>query len=295
MKVAVTMLVAVLLTGCGRGEGAAGGEDGRTAAGEWPTTERGGLVEGRVLPLEKYLVSYPDFVVAENARITAVDDCMKRYGFRYDLPPLGDFPPPSVNSANMERRYGISDRTVAEKYAYRLPEAVAADPGDYQLPGGEAASVVLRGPDADVRQGARGSIPGDLPQGGCSGQAEKLLGRLDDQLASDLGMESQKKSEDDRTVREAISAWSDCMAGHGYQAEHPHDAYEIVPASSREVSPQEIAVAVADIGCKAETDLIAIWFEVETRIQNNLIEENALALEEQRAANERVLEQAARS
>ncbi|MEE1929194.1 hypothetical protein V1J52_13570 [Streptomyces sp. TRM 70351] len=289
-------VLAVLLAGCAGGGTADGGPgpgevDPRHRA-NWPTTDRGGLVAGLSLPLEEYLVAYPDYVAAENARIAAIDACMDRYGFEYAPTPFGEYPPPSVNGANLERRYGVSDRAAAETYGYRLPAAVAGEPDSYEPPGGDAAYVVLRGTE-EAPPGTRAS--GDVPEGGCAGEVDRAMGRLDDHFASDLDGESLRRSEEDPAVREAIAAWSDCMSAKGYRVTHPYEADELVPPVLDEPPPEEITAAVADVGCKAGTDLIRIWSDVEREIQQELIEENAPVLNELREANERVLKRVARS
>lgn len=88
----------------------------------WPKkVPTSGLVKDLTLPLEAYMASYEDQVTIEQAANDLQQSCMKDYGIDLTLPRAGANPPPSDNDANIERRYGITDRAQAEKYGYELP------------------------------------------------------------------------------------------------------------------------------------------------------------------------------
>jgi hypothetical protein len=74
--------------------------------------------------------SYEDQVTVEQAASDLQQSCMKDYGIDLTLPRAGANPPPSDNDANIERRYGITDRAEAEKYGYELHRGISEVVGD---------------------------------------------------------------------------------------------------------------------------------------------------------------------
>lgn len=278
---AAAALACLLLPACAAADAdGSRAEDGAVdAAG--PAAERSGLVAGLVLPLEHYMVTHPERAVAEGGYRDAVEECMARFGF--ELPPVDEGPPPpSLNPANMERRYGVSDPETVARHGYRLPGTEVERPPSDGLPGGEAAARVLDGDprgDAGEHEGSR------IPDGGCAGEAERRVGRVDDMLAAQLSMESLHRSEEDPRVQAAHRDWSACMAERGYAVAHPHEASGLLPWETERATEEEITLALADVGCKESTDLVARWFRVEEELQRRLIEENVTALEEAREHN----------
>ncbi|QIQ02633.1 hypothetical protein [Streptomyces liangshanensis] len=232
--------------------------------------------------------SYEESVTVEQAGRNLQEECMAGFGFDIKFPPAGTNPPPSNNSMNMPRRYGITDRETAARYGYQLSESEEARPQGPQL--SEAAVAVLtgrkgRGPNAEL---APDTYKGKkIPKDGCAGSSfAKVGGRLDGSLPETLAYESQTKSQERPKVRSAIKDWSDCMKKSGYDVADPYDAVKLNPSSGNgQASQAEIATAIADIDCKKQTDLVKIWFEEETSIQHEQIAQNALALDELKKKN----------
>lgn len=178
-KLAVSTVVALaFLTGCGtqqagsRLEPAAQG----SSSGKWAEVQRDGwpaavpaegLTKGLVLPIEKYLVPYTDEVVFLEGRSNAEIKCMRSLGFAdWRTETIGDNPPVSGNSANMERRYGITIRSDAEQNGYHTPAEAsgAAEVADIETP---TAAIALAG-KKDGK--AVASFDGKaLPEGAASG------------------------------------------------------------------------------------------------------------------------------
>ncbi|MBB3074390.1 hypothetical protein [Streptomyces violarus] len=91
------------------------------------------------------------------------------------------------------------------------------------------------------------------------------------QLAGDSQVQSMK---DDKVV-EAIAAWSSCMDGKGHTGlADPYKAMDQGVTNDGEPSQESIALAVDDIDCKKQTDLVKIWFGVESAIQDKQIADN---------------------
>lgn len=295
--IAVTVLAGTVTAGCAPQEGTAD-EAASSAArtledvdrSKWPeaTPERG-LAKGLTLPLEQYMQTYEQRVVLDQAVRDLQTECMAGFGFDFRPPPAGATPPPNANDANMERRYGITDRVVAERYGYGLPENGPQTGSDApELT--EAAGMVLSGSvrTGDKESPAPRSFQGkNIPEGGCTGWAKRKVGveGLDFSLVSRLNYESLAQSQETPEVQRAIGAWSRCMKGKGYEVAIPFEAIDLTNDTGID-SAKAVTVAVADIDCKKSVDLVSVWFRVDSRIQREQIDKHQLALEESRKQNE---------
>jgi hypothetical protein len=275
--------------------------DGRPIVNKenWPKKiPTSGLTKDLTLPLEAYMASYEDQVTVEQAANDLQQSCMKDYGIDLTLPQAGANPPPSDNDANIERRYGITDRAEAEKYGYELPPALQEHTTQTMrdLSGVEVevltghtkpelpkppTGVKAGGPIAAPNQGtkpARAEYNGKkLKTGGCVGWSKEQLGVKDAdptfvaQLAGDSLVQSMR---DDKVVK-AIAAWSSCMDGKGHTGlADPYKAMGQGVTNDGKPSQESIALAVDDIDCKQQTDLVKTWFGVESAIQDKQIADN---------------------
>ncbi|MEU6917612.1 hypothetical protein [Streptomyces olindensis] len=307
-RLAAAAATAALITSCSAGHDTAEKTPGRprTApvadAGSnidksaWPkAVPDTGLAKGLSLPLQAYMQTYEDTVTLDNAERHLETSCMAGYGFHVTFPPAGQTPPPSADDANMPRRYGITDRALAEKYGYGLPEESQKQQGT-RMPGLTQDQVeVLTG-----RTGIRGNLADPAPKAapgtyrgkqihkdGCAGWADDRLGTrdLDFSLVSELDGRSLTRSRATPAVQNAITAWSTCMSTKGYTVATPYDADKVVPHVDMNPSQEEINVALADIDCKKTTDLVRIWFDAESTIQRQQIEDHRSELDALRARN----------
>ncbi|MFF3345537.1 hypothetical protein [Streptomyces sp. NPDC002779] len=269
---------------------------------KWPnSTPTAGLAKGISLPLERYMVSYADRVTIEDAQNTLTTSCMKEYGFTVTLPKPGANPPLSNNDANIERRYGITDRDQATKHGYNLapvleehvkqnmPDLTGVQvevltghtkPEETEPPKGTKAGEPYFA--APVSKPARAEHNGiKLKEGGCTGWAKKQAG-VDEQDAyfvSDLNGQSLVASQDVTAVKNAVSDWSACMKKAGHDVATPWKAMEQGATQDNKPTKDTIALALADIGCKEQTNLIRIWADEETKIQNKQIADNKAKLD----------------
>ena len=264
----------------------------------WPKKiPTSGLTKDLTLPLEAYMASYEDQVTVEQAANDLQQSCMKDYGIDLTLPRAGANPPPSDNDANIERRYGITDRAEAEKYGYELPPALQehtkqtmrdlsgvevevltghTKPEPPKAPEGVKTGSAFTGPGQT--KPARAEYNGKkLKTGGCIGWSKAQLGVKDAdptfvaQLAGDSLVQSMK---DDKVIK-AIAAWSSCMDGKGHTGlADPYKAMDQGVTNDGQPSQESIALAVDDIDCKKQTDLVKIWFGVESAIQDKQIADN---------------------
>ncbi len=286
--------------------------DGRPIVNKenWPKrVPTSGLTKDLTLPLEAYMASYEDQVTVEQAADNLQQSCMKDYGIDLTLPRAGANPPPSDNDANIERRYGISDRAEAEKYGYELPPALQEHTTqtmrdlsgvEVEVLTGHTKPVPPKAPDG-VKAGKPVAVPGQgtkparaeyngkkLKTGGCIGWSKDQLGvkEADPTFVAQLAGDSLTQSMKDGEVITAIAAWSSCMDGKGHKGlADPYKAMDEGVTSDGKPSQESIALAVDDVDCKKQTDLVKTWFGVESAIQNKQIADNRsqlTAIKEQR-------------
>ncbi|WP_343327564.1 MULTISPECIES: hypothetical protein [unclassified Streptomyces] len=285
--------LAATATACAGGETSGGSSTSVTGtnatAPALASTPQSGLLKGRSLPLEDYMQTYQQTVTITRAVGVLETRCMADYGFDFQPPEAGRTPPPNDNDANIERRYGISNRKIAEKYGYGLVEQGEQTGG--KMPHLTAsAALVLSGRSSRDEKTTSHSYQGkQIPEGGCAGDSVRKVGAddIDMSLASKLAYDSLAKSQESAKVRAALESWSTCMKGKGYTVATPFDAADIGTAGSSGVT-----LALADIDCKAETGLVGIWFAEDTAIQKAQIETHHLELEEARKNNENAVEAA---
>ncbi|MEI5098017.1 hypothetical protein RB200_04385 [Streptomyces sp. PmtG] len=239
-----------------------------------------GLAKDMRLPLETYMLGYPDEADVENAKDRVKAACMKRHGFTFTPTPTGAYPPPSYNDANMERRYGITDRQTAQTLGYGVPQ----DQGD---------------PPVDLAEDESRSDKWDATFNDvCVPEANAKIGILHEtDLAAELSEESYTATRQDADVVKAVTTWASCMKSKGYEEEEPEGAASaFAPAarSARGVRAEsaEVKAAVADVDCKEQSGLVSTWHTAEVAYQTKQIKDNKSALEAERAKDQKMIEAA---
>ena len=302
---AVTLAAsALLVSACSSGttpDTTKNAADGRPIVDKenWPEKiPTSGLTKDLTLPLETYMASYEDQVTVEQAANDLQQSCMKGYGIDLTLPRAGANPPPSDNDANIERRYGLTDRAEAEKYGYELPPALQqhteqtmrdlsgvevevltghTKPEPPATPQNAKAGEPIAAPVQGIKP-ARAEYNGKtLKTGGCIGWSKQQLGaqEADPAFVAELAGDSWVQSMKDDKVVKAIAAWSSCMDGKGHAGlADPLKAMDQGVTDDGQPSQESIALAVDDIDCKTQTDLVKIWSGVETALQNKQIADN---------------------
>ncbi|MDO0938924.1 hypothetical protein QQY66_47120 [Streptomyces sp. DG2A-72] len=233
------------------------------------------------LPLQDYLLTDRQLRDLDQARVVLIDRCMRRFGFGYSVQqPTANYGPRSAT----ERRYGITDASDAAEHGYGLGNrdpALQKPPAKPRL--GVDAQTVLFGK-------GRSSIKGlKVPDGGCVAQADQSLGTTapagtDPGLAQQLSFQSFDRSKADSRVLKVTRAWSDCMAHSGYEYTDPL-APLADPGLSGSTSARTIGTATTDIRCKKSTNLVGVWFAVESAYQKQLIDQNSEQLKGLKQAN----------
>ena len=173
--------------------------------------------------------------------------------------------------------------------------AAEADQYGFQVPPGSALS------DLGIDTSGAGTNPSSLPQaeqaamGKCSTivqdftnavQSGPLAGinTLSNDLYNDVG--------NDSAVTSARQAWKVCMSRNGYSFTQPENVFfqelQIMHGGKRSIAPEQtispaanqaqIATAVTDADCTDSTDLAGIYFAVQARYEQQIVNANQQAL-----------------
>ncbi|MCZ4122209.1 hypothetical protein [Streptomyces sp. H39-S7] len=293
-------LLAVLLTGltgCGSASGAAsdGGKSGDRAEPAVGTPPALLDSNGLTFPLDDYLVAAEQRQELQKAQNILIDQCMRRYGFRYTAP---DSTTATDAYGENGRRYGLSSPALAARYGYGDPPRQTPVRAPRPASGTNESLVLDGPPDLDPK-----SLPGNLeeaekartsgkntgvvngvkiPVAGCAGESGLRLyapdaAAVDITFPQNLNVEANERSRQDSRVVGAVREWSACMAGHGYRVPSPlgvPTALKLTDLSG----PQAVTVATSDVACKRQVNLVGVWFTVESAYQKALIEKNAETL-----------------
>ncbi|MFF4604707.1 hypothetical protein ACFY12_18500 [Streptomyces sp. NPDC001339] len=256
----------VLVTGCA--SATAGQPSRKEKEADVPAAPAvGGEARRLVLPFDAYAMSTPAIHAVESAEDVLIRGCMRAQGMAWKaLPrPSGvDQDPPN------RRRYGLIEADIAARFGYHLPP----EPGE--LTRREAAWNERKNLPDREQLAAFGRKGG----GGCWKKAHDSLLRgitpADQSLFNRRIGEEFNASRNDREVVRVIREWSACMAEKGFRYSSPLKVTgDAEWGKSARPTRREIAVAQADIRCKAETDLVSVWSGVETRTQNDVIRRHA--------------------
>lgn len=246
--------------------------DAKVRAG-WPKRDvASGLAQGMRLPLEKYMLGYPDVVDVENAKDVVKTTCMKRLGFSFTPKLMGTQPAVSYNEMNMERRYGITDPAKAAAHGF----AVAQDT-DGPSQADQEAELAREDQESSAEGWDKAMNETCIPE------ANQKVGVLfAEDPVGDLAGQSLEATRSQPVVQRALSSWSSCMAGRGHQVKSLNDAEGRFAQPSRTgVRPEkaEVSLATDDVACKSTTGLVSTWYTAETAYQNKLITSHKQQLE----------------
>ena len=230
------------------------------------------------LPLD----SYENVSVQEQAALAAAGDlltqrCMIAAGFSYPVAAQ-----PGAGVANVQfvedGGYGVASLTQAEAFGYKQPSLAG--------PGGPLGALPAFVPELHKHGQAwtsalLGFVPGarasTRPREGCLQAADTALyGKIGSNPDPDpvpaIAFQAAQWTQSDPHILAVERAWSACMARSGYTYKNPAQAagrnWPSTPTSA------EIAVAVADVRCKTQTNLVNTWLTVEAAYQQTLISQN---------------------
>lgn len=230
------------------------------------------------LPLDSYRFQPANLSLTRKADSVLVDQCLRRFGFD---PPPPTVIPTSTGTGNGQL-FGIVDEERAKTRGYhgpvQQPEDVAEAERDQ-----ERWTPAMRAVATGQGQSTHGGQA--VPEGGCYGEASRELAEgspapANEQLGDELSAQAHTRAQQDSRVRKAFTEWSACMNRAGYDYTEPSNANNDPRwwTDRNTSTPDEIAVATADVRCKREVNLISRWATVETAYQKRLLDRNAEAL-----------------
>lgn len=309
---AAALLAGLVLSGCTSStvppSSPASSDSGATSSEPAPRATEEPLL---ATPLQAYRLTPTELTTVFYAQDVLIQQCMKGFGF--DYAPRRSFADELQASLAQERWdisriYGVSDRAWAEKYGFGVPpdnKLTADDPVrsasfDFVMSGrrpSENGELPL--PRVEAESESPGEIDGrPIPPGGCGGAASVELGTGDADVsvygfAHDLWVQGGQKLQSSSEYREVVSEWVACLAEQGYRVTDPladqgdiqakWDA-RIAAGDNGQGSPVtgEVELAVADVDCKQRVDLVKRLDDARKAIDQQAIEDNQLALNEDR-------------
>lgn len=256
------------------------------------------------LPLDAFANSRETDLTVQRAARLLEQRCVERFAVPYTK---GNVPVESgILPVVNEGRYFLFDAEAAAVHGYGRPpgDALSEDPVRWH-PSSEEYQVVT----GQTEDGARSSILDrqgrPVPDGGCGSEADRILlsgaQGFDPMYVQNLQLEAYGSGLDDSRSRAAAEQWSQCMAESGYDYPDPaaaNDDSSLRPEDvdgllEAEASPEEIAVATADVACKERVNYVGVRFAVETAYQQLIIEREALRLQEHKDALDTMVRNAA--
>ncbi|MGW2485701.1 hypothetical protein ACWCV9_00585 [Streptomyces sp. NPDC001606] len=253
-------------------------------------------VEHLHLPIERYMLTPRQALEYDEADDAAVRACMRRLSVPY--PAAARLPAGSAAEREaldaytvLYRRYGLTDAAEARTWGYHTPTAASS--------GTTAAKAAKVAKPRSLSTAARGVLTGvdtsgtpltayrgrPVPRGGCLDEAERLLGAGGSQgpgtdtdgIVTSIKADGFERSMSDPRVTKVFSAWSACMTSRGFRMSTPMD--EVPSSNGATPSRSEIAQARADVACKARTNLVGVWFAVESAYELAAIAEHRAELD----------------
>lgn len=291
---------AMMLAGCSSGAGAldsAGASDGVSAPagapisipsiGAMPTIA---ATADRALPLDSYLLTKDQHQLIRKAEYTAQAACMSGFGF--SIPPMPNIPAPNYGADSdlrMSGHYGSQSLSFAKQWGYHPEGGLGA------LPGGSATSSAAgqSEPTADWQTAMTGASPGSgagtpggqtingqvVPVNGCLGEAKKALSGTSDlqsvgdpSTAQNILDETLARSIADPRVVAVFAKWSACMSNSGFHYETPLTVKTDKRWRATDLPTQaEINTAVADQQCRAQENVVGVWYAVDSAYETQAI------------------------
>jgi hypothetical protein len=293
----VSFLTACLaVAGCSAGSGPAaapGGADTPGATGAEPPVRIPVVLDAArlELPLARYSLSWDEGRLLNRVEMKLAAQCAARFGITYTRPGSTDTDD-AMPKTLTDRRYGVADPERAATAGFDVARQDAAKnrtAGDRtardEAPSGTgpATETVMSG-DGPAHVNGRA-----VPEEGCNGQARAELSRTAppspyQNLPLALIDQGFTLSRQDSRVRAALASWSRCMRERGFDYRDPLDAVAD-PRFTSGTTRLETETATADVACKRETNLVGVWFAVESAYEKRLINENRDQLAEVRRAN----------
>ena len=244
------------------------------------------------MPLEAYqAISTQEQEALADASTLMVQHCMAARGFD----DTSSTSPPFSSVATLGQveaaGAGLTSITQARVFGFARPKNAGSGPSGPQIIGfvsaaGFGQSLKAGRAYAEALYGFGPGTGGPGGHLGCLQQASKqVYGKLFGEPVPDpvpqIAEQAATYTQTDPRIRAVNRAWSGCMARHFYHYTSPSQ----VERRSWKTPPNkaEIATAVADVTCKAKTNLLNTWLAVEAGYQQALIGQNLATLSQLQA------------
>ena len=245
------------------------------------------------MPLEAYqAISTQEQAALADASNLLVQHCMAVRGFQDTSSASAPFSSVTTLGQVEAAGAGLTSLTQARTFGFARPKSTGSTPSGPQIIGfvnavgfgqslkaGRAYAEALYGFGPGFGGGPGGHV-------GCLQQASKavygaLVGEPVPDPVPQVAEQAVSFTQTDPRIRAVIRAWSACMARHYYHYGSPSQ----VEGHHWRTPPNraEIATAVADVTCKAQTNLLNTWLAVEAAYQQALIGQNLATLSQLQA------------
>jgi hypothetical protein len=278
-----------------------GGKSGRPQISV-PPIPPAGSSRPIAMPLDSYeqVAGNEQEVLVETTSLLT-QSCMAARGFSY-----AEAAQPSTELSALQQTenspVGLVKLGQAQIYGYATPKTDTGSSGPvfFGLVGGQVFGQAIQDHGAAWVTALLGFSPGPVQQN--AGHHEGCVQLVTSELYGPDGGSSnpdpvpgiafqalQWTQSDPRTIA-VDKAWSRCMTARGFGYGTPQEAeqknWPHLP------TPVEIATAVADVTCKAQTNLTNTWLTVEAAYQLALISQNLTALSQLQASFKGLLQRA---
>ncbi|ROV65351.1 hypothetical protein D3105_27885 [Streptomyces globisporus] len=294
--VGAVALLALTMCACST----SGAEGGEPKLGSVPTP--GHLDAAQITtPLDAYLPSPEENYTLKKARVLLVNSCMRELGYAQNPQPLSRF----SGEAYLEHgEFLVVPLEQAERYGYKKPpegkDAGAGAESRYgksvtdtqgslltgKVPTFNGKKVPAEGCEGEalriITKGAATAEEVTMPDGSAAGSGKGGFGEgYAEMVVSSARGKAMAKVREDSRFQDVTELWSDCMEKQGYDYDSPSSAWNDKKwADASRAGKQEIAVAVADMGCKKKVNYLGVGIAVETAYEKQVIEESAEVLED---------------
>ncbi|WP_051813055.1 hypothetical protein [Streptomyces sp. NRRL S-340] len=285
--VALCALLLALTTACTFGR-AQPGQEAPPAA----TATAGTDVQSLHLPIERYMLTPAQTARYDWVAASLVRDCMREFGLTYPVSHAPATGAQVLQYSVMFRRYGVTDPVTARTWGYHVPRdtppsTAAAGRAQVKPPAlSVQARTVLSGADVTTGKPITEYLGRRIPVNGCYAAPDRALGVRSSAsdglqgpgtgaggIVSRIKAESFVASLRDPRVTDVFRRWQRCMERNSYRV--PADP---LSASARlsaldlpEPDHAELAQARTDVACKRQTNLVGVWFAVESAHQEAAI------------------------
>jgi hypothetical protein len=254
------------------------------------------------MPLDSYeQVAGNEQEVLVEASSLLTQRCMTARGFSY---PEAAQPSTELSALQQTENspVGLTRLGQAQIYGYAKPKSGTGSSGPvfFGLVGGQVFGQAIQDHGAAWVTALLGFSPGPVQQNqgrheGCVPLVTSELygpdrGSSNPDPVPGIAFQALQWTQSDPRIVAVNKAWSRCMTARGYGYGTPQEAAQKNWPSAPTTA--EIATAVADVTCKAQTNLTNTWLTVEAAYQLALIDQNLTALSQLQSSFRGLLQRA---